>query len=94
MERLEDVFSIYNIQIPIEAQAVDYNNYNYEEDIIVGWAVKREFRKKQDNFVIVIDIAFDGVATTVSNAESKTGTGGFLERFQIVDNYLSNFKVS
>lgn len=86
VERLEDVFSIYNIQIPIEAQAVDYNNYNYKEDIIVGWTLKREFRKKQDNFVI--DIAFDGVATTVSNAESKTGTGGSLARFQIVDNYL------
>ena len=87
VERLEDVFSIYDIQIPIEAQAVDYNNYNYEEDIIVGWTVKRERRKKQDNRVI--DVVFDGaILNNGSNAESNIGVGGSLARFQIVDNYL------
>lgn len=87
VERLEDVFSIYDIQIPIEAQAVDYDTYNYEEDIIVGWTVKREVRKKQDNRFI--DVAFDGaVLNNASNAESNTGIGGSLARFQIVDNYL------
>lgn len=85
LERLEDVFNVYDFQIPIEAEAVDYNKYNYEEDIIVGWTLKRERRKKIDDRLI--DIAFNDAALS-NTAESSTGIGGSLARFQIVDNYL------
>ncbi|GAA4964481.1 hypothetical protein GCM10023315_11640 [Algibacter aquimarinus] len=88
VERLEDVFDIYNtIRIPIEAQIADYANYDYEDDIIVGWTVKRERREKVDNSVL-IDNAFDGIRAFANGAESNVGVGGSLARFQIVDNYL------
>jgi len=86
VERLEDVFNVYNFQVPIEAETVDYGKFNYEEDIIVGWTVKQERRKKIDENIL-IDIAFDGAALN-NRAESTTGTGGSLARFQIVENYL------
>ncbi|WJJ96477.1 LVIVD repeat-containing protein [Algibacter luteus] len=85
-ERLEDVFTVYDYDIPIEAQEVDYGKYNYEEEIIIGWTLSTERRKKVDN-TRVIDVIFnDGMVG--SQAESSTGTGGSLARFQIVDNYL------
>ncbi|ULC59218.1 hypothetical protein MBM09_15090 [Flaviramulus sp. BrNp1-15] len=85
VERLEDVFEVYDYNIPIEAQAIDYGNYNYENDIIVGWTITTERRKKQSDDRM-IDVVFDGALA--NSAESVTGTGGSLARFQIVDNYL------
>ena len=84
IERLEDVFNVYNYDIPVEAEAVDYGKFNFDEDIIVGWTLTTERRKKIDN---VVDIVFEGGVLN-SGAESTTGTGGSLARFQIVDNYL------
>ncbi|WP_345273737.1 hypothetical protein [Flaviramulus aquimarinus] len=84
VERLEDVFNVYNHNIPIEADVVDYAKIDYETDIVLGWTLTTERRKKSDERFIDIAIN-DGANTT---AESATGTGGSLARFQIVDNYL------
>ncbi len=96
VERLEDVFNVYDFQVPIEAEAFDYGKYNYEEDIIVGWTVKQERRKKVDDRFI--DVLFDGVAlNSGTRGESNVGAGGSLARFQIVDNYLytvGNYKMA
>ncbi|KJD32195.1 hypothetical protein PK35_12245 [Tamlana nanhaiensis] len=81
VERLEDVFSVYDYQMPIEADEADYSKFNYEDDIIVGWTVTAERRKKRDD--MMVDFAFDAAAI-----ESTTGTGGSLARFQIKNNYL------
>ncbi|MCB4799329.1 LVIVD repeat-containing protein [Neotamlana laminarinivorans] len=80
VERLEDVFTIYDYNFPEEADEADYSKYNYEEDIIVGWTVATERRKKQDDLMFT-DFANNAV-------ESTTGTGGSLARFQIVNDYL------
>ena len=85
IERLEDVFNVYNYDIPVEAEAVDYGKFDFDEDIIVGWTLTTERRKKVDN---TIDIALDDGVVLNAGAESTTGTGGALARFQIVDNYL------
>lgn len=85
IERLEDVFNVYNYDIPVEAEAVDYRKFDFDEDIIVGWTLTTERRKKVDN---TIDIALDDRVVLNAGAESTTGTGGSLARFQIVDNYL------
>jgi len=85
IERLEDVFNVYNYDIPVEAEAVDYGKFNFDEDIIVGWTLTTERRKKVEN---TIDIALDDGVVLNAGAESTTGTGGSLARFQIVDNYL------
>ncbi|GAA3603243.1 hypothetical protein Q4Q39_13885 [Flavivirga amylovorans] len=86
VERLKDVFNIYDYNIPIEAQAVDYGKADLQNNIIVGWTVTTERRKKIDNRFI--DVAIQDGALNTSTAESVTGQGGSLARFQIVDNYL------
>jgi hypothetical protein len=86
VERLEDVFNVYDLGIPLEAEAVEYGKYDFEEDIIVGWTLTTERRKKVDN--TRIDFTTDDAVPLSSGAESATGTGGSLARFQIVDNYL------
>ncbi len=86
VERLEDVFNVYDYNIPVEAEDVDFGKFDFEEDIIVGWTLTTERRKKVDDRQI--DIALDDGVVLNSGAESVTGTGGSLARFQIVDNYL------
>ncbi|MGB5419263.1 LVIVD repeat-containing protein [Algibacter sp.] len=93
VERLEDVFNVYNFKIPTEADAVEYGKYNYEEEIIVGWTLNTERRKKVDTRFVTLD----GDVALSSGAESTTGTGGSLARFQIVSNYLyavGNYEMS
>ena len=85
IEHLEDVFNVYNYDIPVEAEAVDYGKFDFDDDIIVGWTLTTERRKKVDN---TMDIALDDGVVLSAGAESTTGTGGSLARFQIVDNYL------
>ena len=85
IEQLEDVFNVYNYDIPVEAEAVDYGKFDFDDDIIVGWTLTTERRKKVDN---TMDIALDDGVVLSAGAESMTGTGGSLARFQIVDNYL------
>ncbi|MDG1728509.1 MAG: hypothetical protein P8K68_05310 [Algibacter sp.] len=85
VERLEDVFNVYDYNIPTEAEDVDFGGFNFEDDIIVGWTLTTERRKKEDNNLI--DIALDD-SVVLNTAESATGTGGSLARFQVVDNYL------
>lgn len=79
VERLEDVFSVYDYQIPIEAQDVNFNNFDFETQVIVGWTVAQELR----------EIKIEGdIMTLESGNNSIIGVGGSLARFQIVDNYL------
>lgn len=85
-QRLEDVFYVYNFEIPLGVSFVDYEEFNSQTDIIVGWTVKKERREKIENRLI--DIMFDGVALNSAAESSTTGQGGSLARFQIVDNYL------
>ncbi len=85
VDRLKDVFEIYDYRFPIEATAADYGDYNRETDIIVGWSVKQELREKMPDDILV-DFALNDVAR--AGAESNVGTGGSLARFQIVDNHL------
>ncbi|MFV9552498.1 LVIVD repeat-containing protein [Algibacter sp. PT7-4] len=83
VERLEDVFSVYDYAIPVEAETVEYGNFDRDEEIIVGWTVSTERRKKSNT-----NLALDDGFVPISNAESVTGVGGSLARFQIVENYL------
>ncbi|WP_242202647.1 LVIVD repeat-containing protein [Aestuariivivens insulae] len=88
VERLEDVFDFYDYQIPVEAEALDYGDFDNQNAIIVGWTLKRELRKKADRNTggELIDVVFDG--NFLASAESTVGQGGSLARFQIVDKYL------
>ncbi|BAO76335.1 LVIVD repeat-containing protein [Winogradskyella sp. PG-2] len=80
VERLEDVFYHYfDYRAPEEAYAVDFENFNFEEDVIVGWAIKeRQFEEQE----------YDYVTFNESAATNDVGVGGSLARFQIVNDYL------
>lgn len=78
IERMEDVFNVYDYQIPNEAQDVDFSNFNSETDVIVGWTLQQEQR----------EIRNDDTLETFDGASNGTGVGGSLARFQIVDDYL------
>jgi hypothetical protein len=80
--RLEDVFTVYDYQIPVGTQEVNWNDFNFDSQVIVGWNVTQERREIVDND---IDIFLEGGGDL---ANSDVGTGGSLARFQIVENYL------
>jgi hypothetical protein len=84
IERLEDVFSVYDYEIPLEAQEVNWNNYNSETEVIVDWIITQEEREIPNGNDDFLEIGGGDFALTTNNV----GIGGSLARFQIVDNYL------
>ena len=78
--RMEDVFSIYDYQIPENADYADFGTFNNAEDIIVGWTIEqRESSSVYGGGLEIFDAAL---------ANSNIGTGGSLARFQIFEDYL------
>jgi hypothetical protein len=77
VERLEDVIENY-IEYPEEAQLYNWEDYNYEEDIIVGWDITLERRK----------ILEEDESIALGSSGDSSGSGGSLARFKIVDDYL------
>jgi hypothetical protein len=80
--RLEDVFTVYDYQIPIDTQEVNWGTFNFDDQVIVGWTVTQERREVVENDV---DILFDD---SIQAGGAEVGTGGSLARFQIVDDHL------
>lgn len=83
VERLEDVFSVYDYRIPNDAQYADFNNYDFENNIVVGWKIVQERREILDNNFVTND-----AGSFNSSESSNVGIGGSLARFQIVEDYL------
>ncbi len=81
--RLEDVFSVYDYQIPIEAQEINWNNFDFNNQVIVGWTVTQERREINDDDIMWLESGGMDLANS-----GDVGTGGSLARFQIVDDYL------
>ena len=61
VNRLQDVFSVYDYQIPSEANEADFSNVNFNTDIIVGWNLVQEQRERSQNNDQVL---FEGVSAT------------------------------
>ncbi|MBT8294908.1 MAG: hypothetical protein KJO51_00660 [Gramella sp.] len=79
--RLKDVFPTYFETAPAGAMFVDFENFNQQEEVIIGYVL--ETRK--------ITFATDEMLSFESaNADSggRTGTGGSMARFSIEENYL------
>ena len=84
VDRLENVFSIYNYEIPLEAEEVNWNNFDYNSEVIVDWVITQEQREiNNSNDDVFLETG--GGDFALSN---DVGVGGSLARFQIVDNYL------
>lgn len=84
--RLEEVFKVYNHHIPVDAQYIDYKNYDFDNNIVLGWKIVQERRE----VVTYGDFVFHDSALTNSNGSesSNVGVGGSLARFQIVQDHL------
>lgn len=81
VERLEDVFDVYDYRVPNDAVGIDYSNFNAETDVIVGWTLEQR------------EGVYDEIGIFTSNDASalesgSVGVGGSLARFQIVNDYL------
>jgi len=88
VNRLKDVFDIYDFQIPEGVLYANYNGFDYEDDVLVGWDIKQERRlinELKGGGVIDIGVLMSESANFDSGG---IGQGGSLARFQIVENYL------
>lgn len=85
--RLKDVFNIYDYQIPEGVLYADYNGFDSNEEVIVGWEIKQERRLIDTPDERFIDIAV--LSSESANFDTGgVGQGGSLARFQIVNDYL------
>ena len=87
--RLKNV--LYNNVIwPAEADFFEWEDIDYENEVLVGWTTTTERRlisEYQDRFQGG-DFATDMMFANSAAAESTTGQGGSLARFKIVDDFL------
>jgi hypothetical protein len=84
IERLEDVFSIYDYQFPEGFDYVDFDTYSETTDVIVGWTIEQVEREVGDYG----DFETIDLATSDAGGLNSVGIGGSLARFQIVNDYL------
>ncbi|UII78297.1 LVIVD repeat-containing protein [Flagellimonas sp. CMM7] len=86
VNRLESVL-YNNVFFPFEADIVEYEEYNYETEILIGWETVTERRLIEEVEQTRIDF-FNDIAVAESANGGDTGQGGSLARFKIVDEYL------
>tara|TARA_R110002167_G_scaffold95331_7_gene253962 strand:+ start:1290 stop:2531 length:1242 start_codon:yes stop_codon:yes gene_type:complete len=86
VNRLEDVFSVYDHQIPEGVEYADYSGFDFNSEVIVGWEIKQERRLKNNDDNRLINVVAFSEASNMDGA--RVGQGGSLARFQIVNNYL------
>ncbi len=65
------------------AEIFEWEDIDYENEILVGWETQTERRRIED---VQNDLFFEDVAT--ANDSDGTGQGGSLARFKIVGDYL------
>ena len=79
--RLKDVFPTYFEIAPAGALFVDFENFNSQEEVIIGYVLEtKKITFAQDNM-----ISFESAS---GDSGGRTGTGGSMARFSIEDNYL------
>lgn len=84
ISRMENVLQD-NVIWPFDADIIEWVEYDYENELIVGWETTTEIRRVEQtrNFGGLDDIAI------AENADSGgTGQGGSLARFKIVGDHL------
>ena len=84
VNRLLDVLRD-NVVWPAEADFFEYGDYNYENEMLIGWELVTERRliSEYEERFNAIDIMFAEAADN-----GNVGQGGSLARFKIVDKYL------
>ncbi|MEM9647614.1 MAG: hypothetical protein AAF969_03975 [Bacteroidota bacterium] len=89
VNRLENVL-YNNIFWPFEADIIEYEGYDYETEILVGWETVTERRLIEEAEPLRNGggIFLDDFALAETANDSGTGEGGSLARFKIVEDYL------
>ncbi|MBT8323300.1 MAG: hypothetical protein KJO94_07475, partial [Eudoraea sp.] len=84
VNRLENVLRD-NVVWPVEADFFEYGNWDYENEILIGWEVVTERRliSEYEQRWGQVDILF-----AEANDAGNVGQGGSLARFKIVEDYL------
>ncbi len=85
VNRLENVLR-EGIFFPFEADIVEYDSYDYETEVLIGWETVTERRRIED--VQSSDRFFGDFAVAEAFNSGTTGQGGSLARFKIVNEYL------
>ncbi|PRX56325.1 LVIVD repeat-containing protein [Flagellimonas meridianipacifica] len=86
VNRLENVLREW-VFFPFEADIVEYEAYDYETEILIGWETVTERRLIEE--VQNRDFDFFGdIAVAEASDGGTTGQGGSLARFKIVGEYL------
>ena len=84
VNRMVDVLP-EGIVYPFEVDIIEYESYDYENEVLVGWDIQSERRLieevEQQRFI-------DDFALAETASDSGTGEGGSLARFKIVGEYL------
>tara|TARA_R110002051_G_scaffold4043_3_gene21411 strand:- start:5451 stop:6722 length:1272 start_codon:yes stop_codon:yes gene_type:complete len=80
-----------NIEYP-QADFYEYDDIDYDKDIVIGWEVKTERRRVSDfeerNNCMSCDFAFNSIESDGGSPQPSTGQGGSLARFKIIGDYL------
>lgn len=86
-ERLENVFENYHTIAPAGAAFVDTGNFNYQDEVIIGYVMEtRKIEMATDQRMFIDRAVFNSDAAAES--ASGTGTGGSMARFNIKDDHL------
>lgn len=83
LERLENVFEDYYPQVPEDAENVDFSDFDYVNEVIVGYTIETRTRD-----VEAIDNWWGRDVFNGALESSNTGTGGSMARFNINGDYL------
>ncbi|MEZ4969549.1 MAG: hypothetical protein R2814_07800 [Flavobacteriaceae bacterium] len=86
VNRLENVLRD-NVIFPFEVDIYEWQDIDYENDIVIGWETVKERRLIEE---VQVDFSreFDIMLANATQNSSKTGQGGSLARFKIVNDYL------
>ena len=79
--RVKDVFPTYHEMAPEGTVYVDFENFDYENEVIVGYVIETRSIEQ-------VQVGFDNFETANVADGGGTGTGGSMARFSIVDTYL------
>ncbi|WP_424987786.1 LVIVD repeat-containing protein [Flagellimonas alvinocaridis] len=88
VNRLENVL-YSNVFWPMEADIFEYEDYDYQTEILIGWETITERRLISEvEEGIGRGFFFDNVAVAEAANDGGSGQGGSLARFKIVADYL------
>lgn len=85
-DRLENVFENYHSIAPAGAAFVDTGDFNYQEEVIIGYVMEtRKIEMARDDRRFIEQAVFNSDA---SADYGGTGTGGSMARFNIKDEHI------